>query len=252
MTIPLDLVMVSHGESEHDLVLRAVKNGDAVPANASAVRGRRDDQQRLSPEGRRQAAETGEWLWSNGLDLVAFDLCLVSPFLRTLETAAILAPDASWLPSRLVVERDLGSFSTYADPAFDAGGTAFDISFQVESLLGSLDHADDGRQVAVVCHDGLMWAMRAVLEMLLPDEWQALAFDPSVRMAPGCVLHYTRTCPFGTGDVAESLSSGWRRMTDPTSPEMSPYGGDWVRLLPRRRLVATGIAALLDASPSLL
>lgn len=270
--MPMSLVLVRHSESEHNVVQQADKHDRPLPANAPAVLARHDSQQRLSTEGRRMAAVAGDWLRTNGLDPVAFDLRLVSPFLRCLESAKIMAPDALWLPSRRVVERDWGIYGTlpqseraerFADTEamkeassffarFDGGESIFDTTFRVEALLGSLDREQGDRRVIVVTHGEFMWATRAVVERLLPGEWQALDGDRSLRIANCCVLHYTRICPFGTGKVASSLSSGWRKMTDPVYPERSPYGGEWVQLPGKRPLDATEIDSWLALSPPLL
>ena len=270
--MPMSLVLVRHSESEHNVVQQADKHDRPLPANAPAVLARHDSQQRLSTEGRRMAAVAGDWLRTNGLDPVAFDLRLVSPFLRCLESAKIMAPDVMWLPSRRVVERDWGIFGTLPDDEraerfadteamkeassffarFDGGESIFDTTFRVEALLGSLDREQGDRRVIVVTHGEFMWATRAVIELLMPDEWQALDADRSLRIANCCVLEFERRCPFGTGEVARSLSSGWRRMTDPVHPERSPYGGEWVRLPGKRPLGAAEIGLLLDKAPPLL
>lgn len=272
MTMPLDLVMVRHGESEQNVLQQADKLKLPPPENAPAVRARHDSEQRLSAEGQHQAEAAGEWLRANSLDPVEFDLRLVSPFLRTLETASRLAPDATWLPSRRVVERDWGIYGTlpkleraarFADTEamkeassffarFDGGESIFDTTFRVEALLGSLDREQGDRRVIVVTHGEFMWATRAVVERLLPGEWQALDADRSLRIANCCVLHYSRSCPFGSGKVARSLSAGWRRMTDPVDPERSPYGGRWVQLPGKRPLDAAEIDTWLERTPTLL
>jgi broad specificity phosphatase PhoE len=272
MTMPMSLVLVRHAESEHNVVQQASKHGRTAPANASEVWARHGSQQRLSAEGRRQAQVAGDWLRANNMNPSAFDLRLVSPFLRTLETASILAPDALWLPSRRVVERDWGIFGTLPDEErakrfadteamkeassfftrFDGGESIFDTTFRVEALLGSLDREQGDRRVIVVTHGEFMWATRAVVELLMPDEWQALDADRSLRIPNCCVLELDRRCPFGTGEVARSLSSCWRRMTDPVHPERSPYGGRWVRLPGKRPLGSAAISALLAGAPPLL
>ncbi|HEX8770397.1 MAG TPA: phosphoglycerate mutase family protein [Acidimicrobiales bacterium] len=104
MAMPLDLVLIRHGESVGNAAIRDAKAGLPMPPA--------DDQQStrlwlLNATGERQAEATGAWMRENGLD--RFDRYYCSPYVRTTQTAALLRlPDASWWLEPLLRERDRG------------------------------------------------------------------------------------------------------------------------------------------------
>ena len=77
-----------------------------------AVYKRPDFAQRLSERGREQALKAGEWLRSNQLHPSDFDERYVSPYYRTMETAALLGPECEWLPEVRLIERDWGIYGS--------------------------------------------------------------------------------------------------------------------------------------------
>jgi len=54
-----------------------------------------------------------------------------------------------------------------------------------------------------------------------------------------------------SGEISPSLSSGWRRLTDPVDGR-SPDGGQWVRLPGKRYLTKAEINSVIDKDPPLL
>ena len=279
-SLPLDLVLVRHGQSEANVVQKREKEIDAAVANgesveplpeAVAIFSRHDSQQRLTGAGRDQAASAGAWLAENALRPGDFTGRFVSPYNRTLETAALLDPDATWTPDARLVERDWGEYGSTPAPnrenlypgtermreanAFFArmagGESVFDTSFRVREFLGMCAREYSDERVIAVAHGEVMWATRFVLERLMPHEWEALDEQEDQRIANCCVLHYTRVDPEGSGEVAGSLSSGWRRIIDPIDGK-SPYGGEWHRLPGKRSLTAAELMAVVEASQPLL
>ena len=281
MTLPFDLVLVRHGQSEANVVQKREKDIDVAVANgetdvsplpeALAIFGRHDSQQRLTSDGRSQASTAGAWLAENELRPQGLTGRFVSPYNRTLETAVLLDPEATWTPDARLVERDWGEYGSTPAPdrkhrfpdtermreasAFFArmagGESIFDTSFRVREFLGMCAREFADERVIAVAHGEVMWATRFVLERLMPHEWQALDEQNDQRIANCTVLQYTRLDPDGSGDVSDSLSSGWRRITDPVNGK-SPYGGEWHRLPGKRSLTAAELMAVVEASPPLL
>ena len=117
-SLPLDLVLVRHGQSEANVVQKREKEIDAAVANGESgveplpeaveIFARHDSHQRLTGTGRDQAARAGAWLAENALRPGAFTGRFVSPYNRTLETAVLLDPETTWTPDARLVERDWG------------------------------------------------------------------------------------------------------------------------------------------------
>lgn len=104
MAMPLDLVLVRHGESVGNEAIDAAKNG--TPA-APPERQHSSRRWLLTDTGRHQAEAAGAWLGHQGLD--RYDRHYCSPYVRTMQTAALLGlPDAAWWLEPLLRERDRG------------------------------------------------------------------------------------------------------------------------------------------------
>ena len=280
MSLPYDLILVRHGQSEANVVQKREKALDEAAARGEAVEplpeavaifSRHDSEQRLTAEGRSQATTAGSWLAENVMRPEEFDGRFVSPYNRTLETAVRLDPDATWTPDARLVERDWGEYGSTPAPdrkrrfpdtertremsAFFArlagGESIFDTSFRVREFLGMCAREYSDKQVIAVTHGEVMWATRFVLERLMPHEWQKLDDQEEQRIANCSILQYTRVDPHGSGEVATSLSSGWRRITDPIEGK-SPDNGKWHRLPGKRALTAAEIMKIVGASDHLL
>jgi NAD+ kinase len=61
VVMPMDLVLVRHGQSEQNLVSHLTRMGDET-LYTEAFRERHGSQHRLTPKGREQAVAAGEWL----------------------------------------------------------------------------------------------------------------------------------------------------------------------------------------------
>jgi broad specificity phosphatase PhoE len=271
MSLPIDLVLIRHGQSEANVIQQDERAG-RERRNADAIRARPDWQQRLTVLGREQAMRAGRWLAANGLLPSEFDRNYVSLYLRACETAALLDPKAIWTPEAKVIEREWGHYgiTPRADRAvvyphteqaltrstffvrLDGGESIYDATYRVHDMLGTLARdAPDGRAM-IVCHGELIWAFRFVLERLLPDEWEALDADKAQRIGNLTLVQYTRRDPETGSQVVASFSSGWRRIINPLKPDTSPFGGQWVRLRGRRHMSATELLDLVERTPRLL
>src|ERR1700677_3754081 len=108
MPMPLDLILVRHGESEGNVARKFSNTGDNSIFTEEFCN-RHNSRLRLTDRGKSQARAAGIWLQENiGTH---FDRYLVSGFLRAMETAALLSlPDAEWYEDFYLRERDLGLF----------------------------------------------------------------------------------------------------------------------------------------------
>ncbi|MCP4135525.1 MAG: histidine phosphatase family protein [bacterium] len=105
---PNHLVLVRHGQSEANVIQKAVKNGvlSEYPGELSQTP---DREIRLSKLGREQAEATGPWLNRNYPD--RFDAIFVSDHVRAKETSALLCLSAGWSNCKIFVDPLLGERS---------------------------------------------------------------------------------------------------------------------------------------------
>lgn len=104
MTMPIDLVLVRHDESESNLARKLPKRGRRFP---DELRERPTSKVRLTDKGREQAWIAGEWIRKNIFD--RFDRYYTSEFIRAMETAAHLDfAEARWCVEFYLRERDWG------------------------------------------------------------------------------------------------------------------------------------------------
>ena len=185
MGMPLDLYVIRHGESEANVIINAGEQGDNSLYTQDNVTVP-DRSWRLTATGRKQADCIGRWLVAQQQ---LFDRYLVSPYVRTRETAATMAlPKAKWEETRVLRERSWGEINTitqddfrtnYArnwmfkrtDPLYwrpPAGESIADVSEnRVHNLLTSLNRRAEAESVVAVTHGDFMLALMLTLEDLL-------------------------------------------------------------------------------------
>lgn len=272
MNMPMDLVMMRHGQSEANVV-QGLEKSDVPHPQTNAIYARHDYEQRLARDGLTQPLLARDWLLAQGIAPEQFDEAYVSPLYRTLETAAILGGQAClWLPETKIIERDWGIFGAtplnerrvrFADTErmkqlssfftrFDGGESMYDVTMRFRMFLDTLSREKSDQRILAVTHGELMWAARFVIERLMPHEWQAMDGDKTLRIGNCCLLWYSRQNPEDADDVRLSLSDGWRLMYNPVEPQTSPYGGEWQKLSGKRRFNAQQINELLRATAPLL
>lgn len=192
MGMPLDLYVIRHGESEANVIISAGEQGDNSLYTQDNVTVP-DRSWRLTATGRKQADCIGRWLVAQQ---PLFDRYLVSPYVRTRETAATMAlPKAKWEETRVLRERSWGEINTitkddfktnYArnwmfkntDPLYwrpPAGESIADVAEnRVHNLLTSLNRKSDAESVVMVSHGDLMLALMLTLEDLSDEEFMHL------------------------------------------------------------------------------
>ena len=239
MSMPRDLVLVRHGESEGNLATQAAREGD-LRFYTDAFTTTPGHGWRLTPTGRTQAQKIGAWLRSEFTpaqpDCPGFDLMMVSPYVRARETAAHLQlPAAAWVSNRALRERDWGDIGSMVRGEFEHGprfvenarmkrhdplywvapggeSIAQVAEDRVRNALDTLHREASGQRVLCVTHGELIWAMRLVLERWGDKEFTARDSDPHYRISNGQAIHYTRTDP-SSGRLAPRLA--WVRTATP-------------------------------------
>lgn len=213
MGMPLDLYVIRHGESEANVIISAGDRGDDSLYTQDNVTVP-DRSWRLTATGRKQADCIGRWLVEQQQ---LFDRYLVSPFVRTRETAATMAlPKAKWEENRVLRERSWGEINTITkaefrdnyprnwmfkntDPLYwrpPAGESIADVAEnRVHNLLTSLDRKSDAQSVVMVSHGDLMFALMLVLEDLSDEEFMHRSTSDDWAITNCTCLHYSRRDP---------------------------------------------------------
>lgn len=247
MAMPDDLIIIRHGESEANII-QDINSGkiDADRQIALDFPKHYDKTIRLTKRGTDQAKDVGKWLKENGL--LNFSHHYVSPFARTLETAANLNINGNWNIDDRLRERNWGEYNLLSwdqiqedNPLSFAiskhnhwywrplGGEtlAGDVRERFESFLTTLHRKAAGEKVIAVSHGGWMQAARFVLERLTPEEWLSQFKTPEHKLWNCQTLHYTRINP-DTGEKAPYLK--WRRSICPWDKSHSWNNGKWVEI----------------------
>jgi NAD+ kinase len=219
--MPLDLLLVRHGESEGNVALEADKGGDATLARDDAYRQRSTSDYRLSELGVRQALTAGDWIrnWMAAGDVQRFDRMYCSPFVRTRETAASLRlPDARWQLEPLLRERDWGLWEGRGVDETKAlfpisseqrrrnrflwrpecGESTPDMDLRARDMLATFARELSGKRVICVTHEDTMWAFRLRLEKWTLEHWNERRTNETHDIHNCGILHYTRVRSDGT------------------------------------------------------
>jgi NAD+ kinase len=267
MAMPLDLVLVRHGESEGNLADRMSQEGDDS-AFTSEFRARHSSQYRLTDVGREQARIAGGWIREHLGG--HFDRHLTSEYVRAMETAALLhLPRALWQTEFYLRERDAGSLDALAtDEKFrrfpeamrerdrDAfywrppgGESLAEVCLRVDRVLDALRRSPSPERVIIVCHGEVMRAFRVRIERIPQHRYRELHAPSDIRdQFHNCqVLHYTRRDPADAARVQDHLA--WMRSTCPWDPSLSR--NTWVPVT-RPRYTDSELLALAERVPRLI
>lgn len=249
MTMPIDLVLVRHGQSEQNLASHFAKNGDSS-LYTEAFRRRHGGQHRLTAKGRKQAKAAGKWLRAN--DLGYFDRRYVSAYTRAMETAGLLNLDGpDWMADPLLREREWGDFDNIphdervvkseesmamrdTDPFFwipPNGESVAQLTVRLRSVLDTLHRECSDRRVVIVCHGEVMLAFRFLLERMSIEQWVQLqkSNKPGEKIFNCQVFHYTRRDP-QSGELSAHLD--WMSSISPADPTNN--GDGWQKIARKR------------------
>lgn len=237
MTMPVDLVLVRHGQSEGNLVIMQLeKQGLPVP---EAYYKKHTAHWRLTSKGIEQAKMAGQWL-RNNLD-PDFDRYYVSDYVRAKETAAYLGLEqAMWGINLYLAERNWGIMDRFTgeqrNKEFQVdletkmihpfywtpprGESMVQLCVRLEKILETLHRECSDGRIIMVCHGEVMWGFRVILERIPPDKYVKLdhSKDPFDRIHNCQILHYSRMDP-EKGQLASTLN--WVRSICPTDLTLS-------------------------------
>ena len=187
MGMPLDLYVIRHGESEANVIISAGEQGDNSLYTQDNVTVP-DRSWRLTATGRKQADCIGRWLVSQQ---PLFDRYLVSPYVRTRETAAT-KDDFKTNYARNWMFKN-------TDPLYwrpPAGESIADVAEnRVHNLLTSLNRKSDAESVVMVSHGDLMLALMLTLEDLSDEEFMRRAASDEWKITNCTCFHYSRRDP---------------------------------------------------------
>jgi NAD+ kinase len=265
MTMPIDLVLVRHGQSEGNKAKRLAERGDNS-AYTDEFRNRHTSSFRLTEAGRNQAAKTGEWIRDN---LGRFDKYFTSEYDRAMETAALLQiPGADWFASFYLGERDWGEIDLLSpeerqekfgealrrrdiEPFFWAptNGESFaKLCLRIDRVLDTLHRECSDKRVIIVCHGEVMWAFRVLLERMPQRRFKELHLSKNQndRIYNCQIIHYSRRDP-ESGKLDKYAN--WMRLVRPTATPVWNTG--WTAIK-RPTYSNEALLEIVSQSPALL
>ena len=251
MSLPIDLILIRHGQSEGNEAKRRSEKGDNSAFKALTT-GRHSRSYRLSQKGREQAITAGKWLVGEFLkDGITFDRFIVSEYTRAMETASLLdLPDASWYRNFYLTERDWGDIEIspederndkfkdalemrLIEPFFwrPPNGESFaELCLRLDRVLQTLHRECNNKRVIIVCHGEVMRAFRVLLERMPQQKFKELYLskEKEDRIYNCEIIHYTRRDPETNqiGDYANWMrrirpsetpiwNTGWQKIERP-------------------------------------
>ncbi|MBI2056217.1 MAG: histidine phosphatase family protein [Candidatus Sungbacteria bacterium] len=227
--MPIDLVLLRHGEAEGNIAADRSKKGDHALFTPE-FKQRHSSIWRLTDRGIKQAQAAGVWM-KNHLGVHFFDRYHTSTHLRSMETAYNLNLPAIWYPDIDLRERDWGIFDCMSQEerhekfaevfkrrSIDGfywrptgGETMAELYIRAFKIpIDTLHRECSAKRVLIVSHGEVMWIWRFGLERMYLDQYRDLdnsknTFD---KIHNCQILHYSRR--------------------DPVSGELSPHL-DWMR-----------------------
>jgi NAD+ kinase len=265
MTLPLDLVLVRHGESEGNVAFGLSRHGDDRHFTPEFL-ARHSSKWRLTPRGVEQAHAAGDWLRQHVAP--RFDRYYVAEYLRAMETAVHLGfTDAEWRCEFYLREREWGIFDLmsyqerrerYADDLKrreldtffwtpPGGESMADLCLRIDRIIETLHRDCTDKRVILVCHGEVMWAFRVRLERMSQERYQELdvSSDPKMKIHNCQVLHYTRRDP-ASGALSPYLD--WMRSVCPW--DATRCKSDWQKI-ERRKATNADLMAVVEKTPRL-
>lgn len=206
INMPLDLVLVRHGQSEANIMIEMKEHGDMSGQEKMDKVGRHDSMMRLTDKGRQQARDVGAWVAKN---IGQFDRFYVSEYVRTKETAACMnLPGGHWCHDMMIRERDQGVQDGQGDvkmglsddevhrvkksPMYWApigGESMSDVCQRVRLFLQRLQLQATGLRAVVVCHYRTIHAFRMLIEDTKQGDYESLLGE---KMPNCCIWWYSR------------------------------------------------------------
>jgi NAD+ kinase len=268
MTLPIDLVLVRHGQSEGNAAKRLSEKGDDS-VFTDAFRNRHSASFRLTDRGREQAQKAGVWLREEFWPKPKFDRYITSEYIRAMETSGLLGiPDVEWFCDFYITERDWGDLDILpederrkkfgaamerrkTEPFFwrPPNGESFaQLCLRVDRTLQTLHRECEKKRVLIVCHGEVMRAFQVRLERMSQVRFKELTFSANHedRIHNCQILHYTRKDP-NTGKLTPFV--GWVRAIRPT--DIPLWKTEW-RTIKRPRYSNKDLLDVVSQNPSMI
>lgn len=269
MTLPLDLILVRHGQSEGNAAKRLSEKGDHSAYSETFLK-RHSGSYRLTALGREQAIKTGLWMRENLCNETGFDRYYTSEYIRAKETAGLLnLSNAEWLTDPYLTERDWGDIDIVPEnerqqrfgsalemreiePFFwrpPNGESFMELCLRIDRVLDTFHRECSDMRVIVVCHGEVMRAIQIRLERLSQQRFRELILSskPEDRIHNCEVIHYTRRNPFPKKELRPFYR--WVRKCRPSEKE--PWFSSW-REIQRRRYSNDELLSEVDQYPRFL
>jgi len=237
MPLPIDIVIVRHGESEGNVAVNMALQGDES-LMTSSFRKRHDSTYRLTDRGISQAKKAGEWIKKN-IEPPKFGRYLSSEYIRAMETAATMdLPGADWQIDFFLREREWGDLEglsiTEQKEIFSRNLAVKDsepfywtppngeslanlCSGRIMWVLDGLGKDYSDSSAILVCHEEVVWSFRILLERIRQSDF-AVKFnnkpEPEDKMVNCQIFHYSRRNP-KTGVIFPYIN--WVRTVDPVN-----------------------------------
>ena len=251
--MPIDLILVRHGQSEGNLAKRKSESGDHSVFTPEFLR-RHSSTFRLSELGQSQAEKTGLWIkeeFCRGSGHARFDRYITSEYARAMETAGRMnLPDAKWYREVYLTERNWGELDSLpehirkekfgealsrreVEPFFwkpPNGESFLELSARVDRVLGTLHRECSDKRVLIVCHGEVMRAFQVRLERMTQARFKEMTFsEKSEERIHNCeVIHYSRRNPYNS---ELSKHADWVRHVRPAEDTL-PFArwNDWAHI----------------------
>lgn len=246
--LPIDVILVRHGESEGNVANRASRSGDNKFFTPE-FRDRHSRVFRLTDRGIEQARAAGKWLHDN--IPMPLDRFYVSDYIRAKETAAHLnLPDAEWRVEFQLRERDHALIDNLPD---DEKKTLFareQKQYELDPFLSQpagggesipmlclrlktdfishLARECSDKRVIVVCHGHVIRALQLEFENLGHDDFIRLdsSEEPADKIRNCQIFWYTRRNP-ETGKVEKENLVAVRSVCPLVYPSNTQEDHDW-------------------------
>eukprot|EP00656_Telonema_subtile_P025911 TRINITY_DN2793_c0_g1_i1.p1 TRINITY_DN2793_c0_g1~~TRINITY_DN2793_c0_g1_i1.p1 ORF type:complete len:338 (+),score=74.94 TRINITY_DN2793_c0_g1_i1:136-1149(+) len=259
--LPIDLVLVRHGESEGNLY-KLMQDGGAK----ERLHSRHNSDFRLTDLGRVQAARAGKVIREK---IGRFDRMYCSEYVRAIETAGRMdLPESQFHTEFLIRELDSGiqygvrhplkQFSDATRPlakwwvrkASGGGESMADLCGRLKVFLRQLCDTSSGMRVLVVCHGLVIRAFKALLEGVPNSAGYDTLLDEKI---PNCLIKwYTRRD--GNGEISSRpLSMTQFALKNPDNIECTDAETDDVTVsIEYKALTAQELVRRAELTPQLI